>query len=66
MDLTLNPHSWPSEYLHTEIMQPTHDLTGQVLKANPYPFGFGGNADIWKAKLKDRDSKEVGTYLLAR
>jgi hypothetical protein len=35
---------------------PTHDLTGQVFKAESQYFDFGGSADIWKGHLVRKDT----------
>jgi hypothetical protein len=41
------------------------DVTGQVVKTETYSFAFGGNSDIWKGLLSEKDSgntTEVQTY----
>jgi len=39
--------------------QPTRDLTGQVIKMEPYYFAYGGRADIWMGQWIQKDSKGV-------
>ena len=56
-----------SEYLG-KIANRVRNVTGQVVKTETYSFAFGGNSDIWKGLLSEKDSgntTEVQTYLLA-
>jgi len=51
------------------ISQPIPDLTGQILKTQPYSFAIGGNAEVYKAQWVENGSgrvAEVQIYFCAR
>jgi hypothetical protein len=52
----------------SSLHQTVPDLTGQVIKADAYPFAYGGYGDVWKGKLVKKYSEnfsKVKTYFLA-
>jgi hypothetical protein len=45
--------------LATIPLQTIHDLTGQVTRVDPHYFDYGGNADIWKGRWAQTNSRHT-------
>lgn len=41
------------------LLNHTWDLTGQIVKADSYPFANGGSSDIWKGRWLKPDSGQI-------